>query len=81
MGRALIAACRRRAQRLLSYIKRQEGKNWPKVKANIERAIKDYEKRGRAPQFERETREPAAAISAATARDVRVHLRRRPRFS
>jgi len=47
MGRALIAGMPEDERNwLLSYIKRQEGKNWPKVKANIERAIKDYEARG-----------------------------------
>jgi len=47
MGRALIAGMPEDERNwLLSYIKRQEGKNWPKVKANIERAIKDYETRG-----------------------------------
>lgn len=47
MGRALIAGMPD-AERawLLGYIKRQEGKNWPKVKAGIERAIKDFEARG-----------------------------------
>jgi DNA-binding IclR family transcriptional regulator len=47
MGRALIAGMPEGEQNwLLGYIKRQEGKNWPKVKANVERAIKDYEARG-----------------------------------
>ena len=42
MGRALIAGMpETSATWLLGYIKRQEGKNWPKVKAGIERAIKD----------------------------------------
>ena len=47
MGRALIAGMPE-AERtwLLGYIKRQEGKNWPKIKAGIERAIRDYETRG-----------------------------------
>lgn len=47
MGRALIAGMPD-AERtwLLGYIKRQEGKNWPKVKTSIERAIRDYETRG-----------------------------------
>src|ERR1041384_3297392 len=47
MGRALIAGMPD-AERtwLLGYIKRQEGKNWPKLKASIERAIKDFEARG-----------------------------------
>jgi DNA-binding IclR family transcriptional regulator len=47
MGRALIAGMPE-AERtwLLGYIKRQEGKNWPKVKAGIERALKDFEARG-----------------------------------
>ena len=47
MGRALIAGMPE-AERtwLLGYIKRQEGKNWPKVKTGIERAIKDFETRG-----------------------------------
>ena len=47
MGRALIAGMPEAEQTwLLGYIKRQEGKNWPKVKASIERAIKDFETRG-----------------------------------
>src|SRR3982751_1899328 len=42
MGRALIAGMPEDERNwLLSYIKRQEAKNWPKVKANIERAIRD----------------------------------------
>ena len=47
MGRALIAGMPE-AERtwLLGYIKRKEGKNWPKVKASIERAIKDFESQG-----------------------------------
>jgi DNA-binding IclR family transcriptional regulator len=47
MGRALIAGMPE-AERtwLLGYIKRQEGKNWPKVKAGIERALRDFEARG-----------------------------------
>lgn len=47
MGRALIAGMPE-AERtwLLGYIKRQEGKNWPKVKSGIERSIRDYEARG-----------------------------------
>jgi DNA-binding IclR family transcriptional regulator len=47
MGRALIAGMPESERTwLLGYIKRQEGKNWPKVKAGIERAIKDFETRG-----------------------------------
>ena len=47
MGRALIAGMPESEQSwLLGYIKRQEGKNWPKVKTGIERAIKDFETRG-----------------------------------
>ena len=47
MGRALIAGMPDDERNwLLGYIKRQEGKNWPKVKAGIERAIKDFETRG-----------------------------------
>ena len=47
MGRALIAGMPEDERTwLLGYIKRQEGKNWPKVKAGIERAIKDFETRG-----------------------------------
>jgi DNA-binding IclR family transcriptional regulator len=47
MGRALIAGMPE-AERtwLLGYIKRQEGKNWPKVKSGIERSIRDFEARG-----------------------------------
>jgi DNA-binding IclR family transcriptional regulator len=47
MGRALIAGMPE-AERtwLLGYIKRQEGKDWPKVKASIERAIKEFETHG-----------------------------------
>lgn len=47
MGRALIAGMPE-AERtwLLGYVKRQEGKNWPKVKAGIEQAIKSFETRG-----------------------------------
>jgi len=47
MGRALIAALPADEREwLLGYIKRQEGKNWPKVKTGIERAIRDFETRG-----------------------------------
>jgi DNA-binding IclR family transcriptional regulator len=47
MGRALIAGMPQDEREwLLGYIKRQEGKNWPKVKSGIERAIKDFETRG-----------------------------------
>jgi DNA-binding IclR family transcriptional regulator len=47
MGRALIAGMPEAERNwLLGYIKRQEGKNWPKVKAGIERAMKDFETRG-----------------------------------
>ncbi len=47
MGRALIAGMPESEQSwLLGYIKRQEGKNWAKVKATIERAIRDFETRG-----------------------------------
>jgi len=47
MGRALIAGMPEDERNwLLGYIKRQEGKNWPKVKTGIERAIKDFETRG-----------------------------------
>jgi DNA-binding IclR family transcriptional regulator len=47
MGRALIAGMPE-AERtwLLGYIKRQEGKDWPKVKASIERSIKEFETHG-----------------------------------
>ena len=47
MGRALIAGMPE-AERswLLGYVKRQEGKNWPKVRAGIERAVKDLQTRG-----------------------------------
>src|SRR4051812_36139665 len=47
MGRALIAGMPEDERNwVLSYIKRQEGKNWPKAKAAIERAIRDFETRG-----------------------------------
>jgi DNA-binding IclR family transcriptional regulator len=47
MGRALIASLPEEERNwLLGYVKRQEGKNWPKVKVGIERAIKDFETRG-----------------------------------
>jgi DNA-binding IclR family transcriptional regulator len=47
MGRALIAGMPE-AERtwLLGYIKRQEGKDWPKVKTSIERSIKEFETHG-----------------------------------
>jgi len=47
MGRALIAGMPE-AERswLLGYIKRQEGKDWPKVKVWIERAIGEFETHG-----------------------------------
>jgi DNA-binding IclR family transcriptional regulator len=47
MGRALIAGMPEEERDwLLGYIKRQEGKNWPKVKASLERAIKEFQTRG-----------------------------------
>ena len=47
MGRALIAGLPETEQSwLLGYLKRQEGKRWPKVRAGIERAIKDVAARG-----------------------------------
>jgi DNA-binding IclR family transcriptional regulator len=47
MGRALIAGMPEEERDwLLSYVKRQDTKNWPKIKAGIERAIKDFEARG-----------------------------------
>ena len=47
MGRALIAGMPDSERSwLLGYIKRQEGKNWPKVKASLADAIKDFETRG-----------------------------------
>jgi len=47
MGRALIAGMPDSERSwLLGYIKRQEGKNWPKVKTIIERSIRDFETRG-----------------------------------
>src|ERR1041384_8754764 len=47
MGRAIIVGMPD-AERswLLGYVKRQEGKNWPKVKTSIERATRDFETRG-----------------------------------
>ena len=47
MGRALIAGMPDDERDwLLGYIKRQDGKNWPKTKTGIERAIRDFETRG-----------------------------------
>ena len=47
MGRAIIVGMPESERTwLLGYVKRQEGKNWPKVKASIERAIRDFEARG-----------------------------------
>ena len=47
MGRAIIVGMPESERSwLLGYIKRQEGKNWPKVKASIEKSIKDFEARG-----------------------------------
>ena len=47
MGRALIAAAPEEERNwLLGYIKREEGKNWPKVKAGLDRAIRDVQTRG-----------------------------------
>ena len=47
MGRALIAGMPEDERNwLLGYVKRQEGKNWPKIKTGIERAIRDFETRG-----------------------------------
>lgn len=47
MGRALIAGMPEDERDwLLGYIKRQEGKNWPRVKTGLERAIRDFETRG-----------------------------------
>jgi DNA-binding IclR family transcriptional regulator len=47
MGRALIAALPDSERDwLLGYIKRQEGKHWPQVRASIERAIEEYATRG-----------------------------------
>jgi len=47
MGRALIAGLPATERDwLLGYIKRQEGKRWPKARAGIERAIDDVAARG-----------------------------------
>ena len=47
MGRALIAALPEHEREwLLSRIKKQEGKRWPKIRAGITRAIKDLATRG-----------------------------------
>jgi len=47
MGRALIAALPQHEREwLLARIKRQDGKRWPKIRAGITRAIKDYETQG-----------------------------------
>jgi DNA-binding IclR family transcriptional regulator len=81
MGRALIAGMPD-AERtwLLGYIKRQEGKNWPKVKANIERAIKDFEARGftlSLGDWERDINAVGVPLTAPDGlRRVRLQLRR-----
>ncbi|MCZ7660625.1 MAG: IclR family transcriptional regulator [Xanthobacteraceae bacterium] len=47
MGRAMIAAMSEPERDwLLGYVKRAEGKNWPQVKAGIERAVKEVAARG-----------------------------------
>jgi DNA-binding IclR family transcriptional regulator len=47
MGRALIAGLPETERDwLLGYIKRQEGKRWPQVRAGIERAVADLATRG-----------------------------------
>jgi DNA-binding IclR family transcriptional regulator len=47
MGRALIAGLPESERDwLLGYVKRQEGKRWPRVRAGIERAIGDVATRG-----------------------------------
>jgi DNA-binding IclR family transcriptional regulator len=47
MGRALLAGLPETERDwLLDYLKRQEGKRWPKVRATIERAVADVAERG-----------------------------------
>src|SRR5215471_4288909 len=47
MGRALLAGLPETERDwLLGYMKRQEGKGWPKVRAAIERAVADVAERG-----------------------------------
>ncbi len=47
MGRAMIAGMSEPERDwLLGYVKRAEGKNWPQVRAGIERAVKDVAARG-----------------------------------
>ena len=47
MGRALIAALPEREREwLMNHIARREGDRWPKIRAGIERAIKDLSMRG-----------------------------------
>lgn len=47
MGRALIAAVPEKERDfLMRHIARREGKSWPKVRAGIERAVKDLAARG-----------------------------------
>ena len=47
MGRALLAGLPETEREwLLGYMKRQEGKGWPKVRAAIERAVADVAERG-----------------------------------
>ena len=81
MGRALIAGMPEAERNwLLGYIKRQEGKNWPKVKAGIERAIKDFETRGftlSLGEWERDINAVGVPLRrAGRLRRVRVQLRR-----
>jgi DNA-binding IclR family transcriptional regulator len=47
MGRALLAGLPETEREwLLGYMRRQEGKGWPKARAGIERAIADVSARG-----------------------------------
>jgi DNA-binding IclR family transcriptional regulator len=47
MGRAMIAAVPEKEREfLMRHIARREGKAWPKVRAGIERALKDFATRG-----------------------------------
>jgi DNA-binding IclR family transcriptional regulator len=47
MGRALLAGLPETEREwLLGYMKRQEGKGWPKMRATIERAVADVAERG-----------------------------------
>jgi DNA-binding IclR family transcriptional regulator len=47
MGRAMLAAVPEKERDwLMKHIQKHEGKNWPKVREGIERAVSDYQERG-----------------------------------